>query len=106
MTGQPLTSYAIWCASTGTILSAESCRLVDDTLIDYDELEESSDQEIAQRAKECGTPLLPLVEELHKLRQACAACSALLNAEQWSSDHITAVADVLRSAGYKLEEPN
>lgn len=44
----------IICASTGTVLDAQSCILVQDDAISDDELDSRSDSEIAALAKERG----------------------------------------------------
>lgn len=86
--------------STGTMLTAETCRLVpDDAFTDeeWDGMDDRSDSEIAAFGRERGRPLLPDSEALD-------AVAALLNAEQWSSDHLSAVADMIRATGRTVED--
>ncbi len=86
--------------STGTMLTAETCRLVpDDAFTDeeWDGMDDRSDSEIAAFGRERGRPLLPDSEALD-------AVAALLNAEQWSSDHLSAVADMIRATGRIVED--
>ena len=52
----------IICTSTGTMLTAETCRLVSDdafTDAEWDLMESCSDSEIADFGRERGVPILP-----------------------------------------------
>ena len=90
----------IICTSTGTMLAAETCRLVPDdafTEAEWDGMEDRSDSEIAAFGRERGTPVL-------SDSAALDAVAALLSAEQWSSDHLQAVADMVRSTGRLISD--
>lgn len=90
----------IICTSTGTVLSADTCRLLQDddlTEAEWEALDDSSDSEIAALARDRGRPVLPESAALD-------AVAALLNAEQWSSDHLDAVADMVRSTGRTIAD--
>lgn len=90
----------IICTSTGTMLSAETCCLVPDDAFseaEWDVMEDRSDSEIAQFGRERGRPVLSESEALD-------AVAALLNAEQWSSDHLDAVADMVRATGRTIAD--
>lgn len=90
----------IICTSTGTMLAAETCRIVPDsafTEAEWDGMDDQSDSEIAQFGRERGRPVLPESEALD-------AVAALLNAEQWSSDHLNAVADMVRATGRTIAD--
>jgi hypothetical protein len=54
-------SYVIICTSTGTMLSAETCRIVPDsafTEAEWDGMDDRSDSEIASFGRERGRPVL------------------------------------------------
>lgn len=90
----------IICTSTGTMLSAETCRLVpDDAFTDeeWDGMDDRSDSEIAAFGRERGRPVL-------SDSAALDAVAALLSAEDWSSDHLSAVADMIRATGRTIED--
>lgn len=90
----------IICTSTGTMLTAHTCYLVPDeafTESEWDAMEDYSDSEIAAFGRERGRPVLP--ESF-----ALDAVAALLNAEQWSSDHLSAVADMVRATGRTIAD--
>lgn len=90
----------IICTSTGTMLAAETCRFLPDdafTEFECDGMDDRSDTEIAAFGRERGRPVLPDVEALD-------AVAALLNAEQWSSDHLNAVADMIRATGRTIAD--
>lgn len=85
----------IICAQTGTILNADHCFFVAETAINEEAaeiLDCGSDSEIAEIAEDCGSPL-----SVHL--QALDAMADLLNASDWSSDHLNAVADLIRMTG-------
>ena len=86
--------------TTGTVLNAEHCVfLEDDALSDaeWESFEIMSDSEVNALGRERGRPVLPDVRALD-------AVAALLNAEDWSSDHLNAVADMVRSTGRTVED--
>lgn len=86
--------------STGTMLSAETCRIVPDdafTDAEWDGMDDRSDSEIAAFGRERGRPILPDSEALD-------AVAALLSAEQWSSDHLSAVAEMIRATGRTIAD--
>ena len=86
--------------TTGTVLNAKHCVfLEDDALSDaeWESFEIMSDSEVNALGRERGRPVLPDVRALD-------AVAALLNAEDWSSDHLNAVADMVRSTGRTVED--
>lgn len=90
----------IICISTGTMLDAETCRIVDDAAFsdaEWDGMEDRSDSEIAAFGRERGRPILPDAAALD-------AVAALLNESEWSSDYIEAVADMVRSTGRTISD--
>ena len=93
-------SYVIICTSTGTMLAAENCVIVPDSAFseeEWDGMDDRSDSEIAAFGRERGRPVLAD-------SRALDAVAALLNAEQWSSDHLSAVADMVRATGRTIED--
>lgn len=90
----------IICTSTGTMLTAETCRIVSDdafTDSEWDGMDDRSDSEIAALGRERGRPILPDSEALD-------AVAALLSAADWSSDHLSAVADMIRATGREIAD--
>lgn len=86
--------------STGTMLTAHTCYLVPEeafTESEWDGMDDRCDSEIATFDRERGRPVLPESEALD-------AVAALLNAEQWSSDHLSAVADMVRATGRTIAD--
>ena len=86
--------------SSGTVLAAEHCVLVPDDALtegEWDELDSLSDSEVCALAKERGRPVLPDT-------QALDAVAELLSAADWSSDHLNAVADMIRATGRTIED--
>lgn len=95
-----LTNYMLIDISTGTMLTAHNCVLVnshDLSSSEWDALDGAPDSDIADIGRERGIPLSRDV-------QALDAIAALLNAEDWSSDHLAAVADMIRSTGRTIED--
>lgn len=93
-------SYVIICTSTGTMLAAESAVIVPDSAFseeEWDGMDDRSDTEIAAFGEERGRPILAE-------SQALDAVAGLLNAAEWSSDHLNAVADMIRATGRTLED--
>ena len=87
-------------AATGTVLAAEHCVLVPDAALtegEWEELDTMSDSEVSSLAKERGRPVLPDT-------QALDAVAELLSAADWSSDHLNAVADMIRATGRTIED--
>lgn len=85
---------------SGTVLAAQHCVLVPDdalTEAEWEALDTMSDGEVSDLARERGRPVLPD-------SQALDAVVALLNAEQWSSDHLDAVADMVRATGRTIAD--
>lgn len=86
--------------STGTVLAAEHCVfLEDDALSDaeWESFEDMADSEVNALGRERGRPVMPDVAALD-------AVAALLNAEDWSSDHLNAVADMVRATGRTIAD--
>jgi hypothetical protein len=87
-------------ASTGTVLTAETCYLLPDdalTEAEWEALDSSSDSECSAMARERGRSLL--IDSA-----ALDAVAELLSSEQWSSDHIEAVADMIRATGRTIAD--
>ena len=95
-----LTNYMLIDTSTGTMLTAQHCVLVHEDALtedEWDELDAASDSMIRDIGRERGIPLS---------RDAAAldAVAALLSAADWSSDHLSAVADMIRATGRTIED--
>ena len=87
-------------ASTGTVLTAETCYLLHDdalTEAEWEALDSSSDSECSAIARDRGRPVL-------LDSAALDAVAELLSSEQWSSDHIEAVADMIRATGRTIAD--
>ena len=86
--------------SSGTVLVAKHCVLVPDDALtegEWDALEAMSDGEVSSLARERGRQLLPDV-------QALDAVAALLSAQDWSSDQLNAVAEMVRATGRTIAD--
>ena len=86
--------------STGTVLTAEHCRLLSDdalTEAEWDAFNDMSDAEASALGRERGRPVVPDA-------QALDAVAALLSAADWSSDHINTVADMVRATGRTIAD--
>lgn len=86
--------------STGTMLTAETCRFVPDNAFtpeEWDSFDDLSDSEISALGRERGRPVLEDSVVLD-------AVAHFLSAEQWSSDHISAVADMVRATGRTIAD--
>lgn len=87
-------------ASTGTVLTAETCYLLPDDALtesEWEALNSSSDSECSALARERGRALL--IDSA-----ALDAITELLSSEQWSADHIEAVADMVRATGRTIAD--
>ena len=85
----------IICTSTGTMLSAETCRLVPDgafTEAEWDVMENRSDPEIATFGRERGRPVLPDSAALD-------AIATLLSGVEWDVDTLMAISEHVTSTG-------
>jgi hypothetical protein len=85
---------------SGTVLAAEHCVLLADGALnpaEWDALEAMSDGEVSSLARERGRQLLPDV-------QALDAVAALLSAQDWSSDQLNAVAEMVRATGRTIAD--
>lgn len=81
--------------SSGTVLTAEHCVILSEddlTESEWEELDTMSDSEVSDLARQRGHSVMTDV-------QALDAVAELLSAEQWSSDHINAVAEMIMSTG-------
>jgi hypothetical protein len=86
--------------STGTVLTAHTCVLVDQDCRSqqfWDDFDNASDSEAIAVGRELGRPILPD-------SQALDAVAELLSAADWSSEHIAAVADMVRATGRSIED--
>jgi len=81
---------------SGTVLAAEHCVLVPDEALTEAEWD-APDSEISALARERGRPVLPET-------QALDAVAELLSAADWSSDHIEAVAEMVRATGRTIAD--
>lgn len=91
----------IICTSTGTVLSADTCRLLqDDDLTDteWDALDDSSDAECCAIARGRGRPVL--LETV-----ALDAIAERLSAINWSPDELDAIAEIIRATNRTIAEP-
>lgn len=85
---------------SGTVLAAEHCVFVRDealTEAEWDALDDMADSDISALARERGRPVLPDT-------QALDAVAELLSAADWSSDHIEAVAEMVRATGRTIAD--
>jgi hypothetical protein len=81
--------------STGTVLTAEYCRLLTDSALtnaDWEALDGMSDSEASELARERGRPIVPD-------SQALEAIAELLSAADWTPEHLESVANIVRSTG-------
>lgn len=95
-----LSDFLLIDTNSATVLNPQYCVLVHDSALskeEWDELDNFSDSEICDLGIERGRPLA--VDS-----QALDAVAALLNAEQWSSDHLDAVAELVRSTGRTISD--
>ena len=86
--------------STGTMLTAHTCVLVPDNALsenEWEALDSASDSEIKAIGRERGRPVLGDGQVLD-------AVAALLSAQDWSSDHLNTVADMVRATGRTIED--
>lgn len=96
----PLSDYILVDTTTGTILNPEGCVLVPESALseaEWEAFDNSADSDVCAIGKAHGKPLSVEV-------QALDAVAALLNAEQWSSDYLNAVADMIRATGRTIED--
>lgn len=85
---------------SGTVLAAEHCVLVDQDCRSqqfWDDFDNASDSEAIALGREVGRPVLPDT-------QALDAVAELLSAADWSSDHLNAVADMVRATGRTIAD--
>jgi hypothetical protein len=85
---------------SGTVLAAEHCVLVPDEALtesEWDALDDFTESEVCDLARERGRPVLPDA-------QALDAVAALLSAADWSSDHLNEVAEMIRATGRTIAE--
>lgn len=88
--------------STGTMLTAETCRIVPDdafTESEWDGMEDRSDSEIAAFGRERGRPILPDA-------QALDAIARLMSGNEWDTETIEAVADLVTETGRTIADLN
>ena len=88
--------------STGTMLTAETCRIVPDdafTEAEWDGVEDRSDTEIATFGRERGRPVLPDVRALD-------AIAGLLSGNEWDTETIEAVAELVTETGRAIADLN
>lgn len=86
--------------TSGTVLSASTCWLVPDEALsedEWDELEAMSDSEISSLGRKRGRPVLADSQVLD-------AVAGLLNAEQWSSEDLDTIAEMVRSTGRSISD--
>lgn len=90
----------IICTSTGTVLSADTCRLLqDDDLTDaeWDALDNSSDAECCAIARGRGRPVLLETAALDGI-------AGILSGASWSADDLDAIAEIIRATNRTIDE--
>lgn len=86
--------------STGTMLSAETCRIVPDdafTDAEWDGMDDRSDSEIAAFGRERGRPFLADSYSMDIIART-------LSGSEWNADMIDAIADLIRATGRTIED--
>lgn len=86
--------------STGTMLTAETCRLVpDDAFTDeeWDGMDDRSDSEIAAFGRERGRPFLADSYSMDIIART-------LSGAEWTPDLFDAIADLVRATGRTIED--
>lgn len=102
-----LSRYVVLDCTSGTFFNAAHAVLIDvDALPDHDEaiLNEGSDTDRCELADAHGIDLEAWSPPNSKEAEALDAVAALLNNEQWSSDHLEAVADTVRATGRVIDD--
>jgi hypothetical protein len=98
-----LSRYVVLDCTSGTFFNAAHAVLIDLDGMTYPEdtmnLNEGSDSDRCDLADVYGIDLETWSPSDSKEAQALDAVAELLNNEQWSSDHLEAVADVVRATG-------
>ena len=94
----PLSYFVVLDLESGTFFGADNAYIVDTRKIpDLETFNEGNDSDRREIAEQHGVDL-----ELYA--QALDAIAALLSSEDWSSDHLSAVADIVRSTGRTIED--
>lgn len=99
-----LSDYVLVDISTGTVLTAEHCRLVHNSDLsesEWEELDTMSDSETGELARERGQRITPddqLAESIANILWKDEANT------EWSSDTLDAIADVIRTLRPDLAE--
>jgi len=112
MNNLDLSRHVILDCSSGTFFDASHAVIIDTDALTPKELEtlnEGSDSDRVELIWDENNELIPFAEDLERWsrpsdRQALDAVAALLNAEQWSSDHIQAVAEIVRGTGREIND--
>lgn len=102
-----LSRYVVLDCTSGTLFNAAHAVLIDvDALPDHDEaiLNEGGDADRCELADAHGIDLETWSPPNSKEAEALDAVAALLNNEQWSSDHLEAVADMVRATGRVIDD--
>jgi hypothetical protein len=111
-----LSGHVVLDCTTGTFFNAAHAVIIDVSALTPEQLEtlnEGSDFDRTSLPWDDEDGLLPFAEDLEEWSrpadmlangQALDSVAALLNAEQWSSDHIEAVADIVRSTGREIKD--
>lgn len=102
-----LSRYVVLDCTAGTLFNAAHAVLIDvDALWGHDEalLNEGSDADRCGLADDHGIDLETWSPPDSKEAKALDAVAKLLNNEQWSSDHLEAVADIVRATGRTISD--
>jgi hypothetical protein len=107
-----LSGHVVLDCTTGTFFNAAHAVIIDVSALTPEQLEtlnEGSDSDRTSLPWDDKEELLPCAEDLEEWsrpadRQALDAVAALLSAEQWSSGHIEAVADIVRNTGREVKD--
>lgn len=103
-----LTRYVVLDCCSGTFFNASHAVLIDTDKLSSEQLDlldNGSDFDRADLAEEVGIDLETWAPpEARAAAQVLDAVATLLNAEQWSSDHLNAVADMVRTTGRVIND--
>lgn len=98
-----LSYFVVLDLESGTFFGADNAYILDTRDIpDLDAFNDGSDSDRREIAEQHGTDLETWAPPTDA--QALDAVAALLSAEQWSSDHIEAVADMVRATGRTIAD--
>lgn len=111
MSNLDLSGHVVLDCQTGTFFNATHALIIDVSALTPDQLKTLNEGSNSDRTDlpwdDWSGQLLPFAEDLELWsrpadRQTLDAVAALLNTEQWSSDHIEAVAEMVRGTGREV----